>query len=50
LGEKDAAFEWAEMAVEQHDPTIVSFQADLVFRPLRSDPRYTALLRQMNLA
>ena len=50
LGEKDAAFEWAEKAVEQRDPTIVSVQASPVFHPLRSDPRYTVLLRQVNLA
>jgi hypothetical protein len=50
LGEKDAAFEWAEKAVEQRDPTIVSVQANPVFHPLRSDPRYTVLLRQVNLA
>jgi tetratricopeptide (TPR) repeat protein len=50
LGENDAAFEWAAMAVEQHDPMIVSLQANLVLRPLQADPRYGAVLRQMNLA
>ena len=50
LGEKDAAFEWAEKAVEQRDPTILSVQASPVFDLLRSGPRYTALLRQLNLA
>jgi serine/threonine-protein kinase len=50
LGEKDAAFEWAEKAVEQRDPTILSIQSSPIFDPLRSGPRYAALLRQMNLA
>ena len=50
LGEKDVAFEWAEKAIEQRDPAILSVQASPVFAPLRSGPRYTALLRQMNLA
>jgi TolB-like protein/Tfp pilus assembly protein PilF len=50
LGEKDAAFDWAEKAVEQRDPTILAVQASPVFEPLRSGPRYTALLRQINLA
>ena len=49
LGEKDMAFEWAERAVEQHDPMILSVQADPVFHPLRSDSRYSALLHEMNL-
>jgi hypothetical protein len=50
LGDKDAAFEWAEKAVKQRDPTILSVQTSPVFDLLRSDPRYTALLRQLNLA
>jgi serine/threonine-protein kinase len=50
LGEKDAAFEWAGKAVEQRDPTILSVQASPVFVPLRSDPRFAALLRHVNLA
>jgi tetratricopeptide (TPR) repeat protein len=50
LGEKDAAFEWAGKAVEQRDPTILWVRASPVFDPLRSDPRFTALLRQVNLA
>ena len=50
LGERDAAFERAEKAVEQRDPTILAIRSSPVFDPLRSGPRYTALLRQMNLA
>jgi serine/threonine-protein kinase len=50
LGEKDAAFEWAWKAVEQRDPTILWIQASPVFDALRSDPRFPALLRQVNLA
>jgi hypothetical protein len=50
LGEKDAAFEWAQKAVDRRDPWISHVQIDPVFEPLRSDPRYTALLRKMNLA
>jgi TolB-like protein/Tfp pilus assembly protein PilF len=50
LGEKDAAFEWAAKAVEQRDPTILWVRASPVFDPLRSDPRFTALLRKVNLA
>ena len=50
LAEKDAAFEWARKAVEQRDPTILWVRANPVFDPLRSDPRFPALLHQVNLA
>jgi TolB-like protein/Tfp pilus assembly protein PilF len=50
LGEKDAAFEWAEIAVEQRDPTILWVRTSPIFNSLRGDPRFTTLLRQVNLA
>ena len=48
LGEKDAALEWLKKAVDARD---VNF---LILAPpfreaLRSDPRFTDLLRRMNL-
>jgi adenylate cyclase len=49
LGEKDAAFEWVEKAVEQR-VNMLMLKASPLWDPLRSDPRYTALLRRMNLA
>jgi len=49
LGEKDAAFEWVEKAIEQR-VNMLMLKASPIWDPLRSDPRYTALLRRMNLA
>jgi adenylate cyclase len=48
LGDRDHAFAWFEKAVDQHE---ISFgpKTDAMFDPLRSDPRFTALLRRMNL-
>ena len=50
LGELDAAFEWAGKAIEQRDPLILSIKTGPLFDPLRADPRYPALLRNMNLS
>jgi TolB-like protein/Tfp pilus assembly protein PilF len=50
LGEADAAFEWAAKAVQQRDPTILWIRASPVFDGLRADPRFPALLREVNLA
>ena len=48
LAEKDKAFEWLEKAIEQRDLD-VTLKWDSPYEPLRSDVRYTALLRQMKL-
>ncbi|MBI3693865.1 MAG: tetratricopeptide repeat protein, partial [Acidobacteria bacterium] len=49
LGDDDRAFEWLGKAVEEHDPWLIYIKRPL-WDPLRSDPRYTDLLRRMNLA
>ncbi len=48
-GERDAAFEWLERAYRQHDGGLTDLKCDLLLRSLRGDPRYTALLKKMNL-
>lgn len=50
LGEIDAAFECADKAVDQRDPMILAIQVSPVFDRLRSDQRYSVILRKMNLA
>jgi TolB-like protein/Flp pilus assembly protein TadD len=50
LGEIDAAFEWLGRAVEERDPHILALPSKPVYDPLRSDPRFTDLLRKMRLA
>ncbi len=49
-GEKDAAFEWLDRAVAQRDGGMSGlFRVDAFLKDLRDDPRYSALLRKMNL-
>ena len=50
LGELDLAFEWAHKAIGQRDPHMLTVKGDPNFDPMRSDPRYPALLQKMNLA
>jgi serine/threonine protein kinase/tetratricopeptide (TPR) repeat protein len=50
LGEKDKAFEWLEMAYEDHSIVTTGFiKTSPIFDPLRSDPRFADLLRRTNL-
>jgi len=49
LGEKDRAFEWLEKAVEERDGWLVFLKAKPEFDPIRSDPRYAALLGRIHL-
>jgi len=48
-GERDAAFEWLERAYARHDLQLRFLKVDAFLRNLRGDPRYTALLKKMNL-
>ena len=48
-GERDSAFEWLERAYVRHDLELRWLKIDPFLRNLRADPRYTALLRKMNL-
>jgi tetratricopeptide (TPR) repeat protein len=47
-GDHDRAIDWLEKIVEIRDPSIFAVFFP-VFDPLRSDPRFQALLRRMNL-
>lgn len=49
LGEIDQSFDWLEKAVDEHNDRIFYILADSYFDPLRSHPRYPALLRKMNM-
>ncbi len=50
LGETDQAFEWLDKAIEARDPMVVGIKSYAFLDPLRSDPRFAALLGKMNLA
>src|SRR5262249_7411279 len=50
LGEKDLALEWLEQAVTDHSFELTFLPLHPVWDPLRSDPRFAAILRRLNLA
>lgn len=50
LGEKDQAFDWLEKAYEEHSVAMDHIKSRRWFDNLRSDPRFTDLLRRMDLA
>ena len=49
LGEMEKCFDWLEKAVDEHEGHIYNLHILPYFDPLRSHPRYHALLRKMNL-
>jgi eukaryotic-like serine/threonine-protein kinase len=49
LGEIDQCFDWLEKAVEERDANMLITVASPVSDPLRSHPRWKALMRKMNL-
>jgi tetratricopeptide (TPR) repeat protein len=50
IGDWDSAFSWWSRAVDVRDPLIVPIKTLPIFDPVRDDPRYSVLLRRMNLA
>ena len=48
-GERDAAFQWLERARRQRDGGITDLRYDRYLAGLRHDPRYAALLHEVNL-
>jgi serine/threonine protein kinase/Tfp pilus assembly protein PilF len=50
LGDKDEAFAWLERAFEERHPGLVLVNIDPRFDSLRSDPRFTDLIRRLGVA
>ena len=50
LGDKDRAFQWLGRAVEERGEFVTWLKPDPLYDPLRSDPRFPALLRRLDLA
>jgi hypothetical protein len=49
LGDNDKAFQWLHKAIDQRD--LAPFlTCDPLFDPLRTDPRFSSLLKRVNLA
>ena len=48
-GEADKAFEWLQIAFDDHDGGILSLSVDPLLRGLRDDPRYKNLLAKLGL-
>ena len=48
-GEKDQAFRWLEKGLAVRDAGITYIKFDPLISSLRSDPRYAALLKKLNL-
>ena len=49
LDEKDQAFEWLEKAYEKRSPLLIWLNVNPLFDNIRSDPRFKAILKKMNL-
>ncbi len=49
LGEKDQAFEWLQKAYQDRSAWLVFLKVDPFFDPVRSDPRFTDLMRMVGL-
>ena len=49
LGEKDQALSWLEKAYEERFNRLAYLRREPVWDPLRADPRFTDLLRRINL-
>jgi TolB-like protein len=48
LGEKQRALDLIDRAVAQHDVFVVDFKVDPLLDPLRSEPRFQAVMRKLN--
>lgn len=49
LGDKDQALQWLGQCIDQRTRLVYRIKARPMFDPLRSEPRYAALLKRMNL-
>jgi serine/threonine protein kinase/Flp pilus assembly protein TadD len=49
VGDKDRALDWLEKGVEERDDWLVWLYVDPLFDPLRSEPRFQAVLKRVGL-
>jgi hypothetical protein len=48
--QSDEAFEWLDRAYAKHDDGLIFTKVEPLLKSLHNDPRYTALLKKLNLA
>ena len=48
-GNREQSFQWLDRAVAQHDSSLLTVKYDPLLRGIRDDPRYSALLKKLNL-
>jgi TolB-like protein/Tfp pilus assembly protein PilF len=48
-GEREKAFEWLQIALDNHDTGMLALLVDPLLNSLRDDPRYKTLIAKMNL-
>jgi serine/threonine-protein kinase len=49
LGDRDKAFEWLDKAYEARSPYLLALKVDRQWNPIRNDPRFARLVRQIGL-
>jgi hypothetical protein len=47
--QSDEAFQWLDRAYAEHDDGLIYTKVDPLLKNLHNDPRYTALLKKLNL-
>ncbi len=50
LGDADAAFDWLDQSADRHEESLISLKVDPKLDPIRSDPRFTALVLRLGLS
>jgi hypothetical protein len=50
LGDKEEAFRWLQRAASESAGSVQSIKVDPPLDPIRSDPRFAALLSRLNLS
>ena len=49
LGDKEEAFALLEQGYKEHDGAMIHLKDDPIWAPIRSDPRFTELIRRVGL-
>jgi tetratricopeptide (TPR) repeat protein len=49
LGDKDSAFQWLDQSIKDRSDEMILLKVDPAYDPLRSDPRFTELLKRVGL-